>query len=462
VKRALAIASLALCLLALLVVSPAMRGTQPAAPVTDAERAALAADVKREFQHAWSGYRKLAWGHDELRPVSGTPHDWYPPAVVYMTPVDSLDTMLMMGLKTEAADAQSIILEKLTFDIDARVQVFEVTIRLLGGLITSFQMTKEPRYLALADDLGKRLLPAFQSATGMPYRFVHLRTGVKDGRVSNPAEIGTLILEFGALSKLTKKPVYFETAKRAIVELTNRASKTTGLLGEGIDVESGQWTNPKSHIGGGIDSYYEYLLKCERLFGDADCGRMGRAGVEAIKKYLEDDVANGLWYGESDMNSGKRTATTYGSLHAFLPTVFVLNGDLPRARRLQESNFKMWTLAGIEPEELDYSTMKITGASYALRPENAESAYYLYRATGDAKYLAQGRQMLRDLIAYCRVGNGYTTLRDVQTKQKSDRMHSFLLAETFKYLYLLFAPEATLDFKAVTFNTEAHPIWRTW
>jgi len=122
----------------------------------------------------------------------------------------------------------------------------------------------------------------------------------------------------------------------------------------------------------------------------------------------------------------------------------------------------MWTLAGIEPEELDYSTMKITGASYALRPENAESAYYLYRATGDAKYLAQGRQMLRDLIAYCRVDNGYTTLRDVQTKQKSDRMHSFLLAETFKYLYLLFAPEATLDFKAVTFNTEAHPIWRTW
>jgi mannosidase alpha-like ER degradation enhancer 2 len=50
----------------------------------------------------------------------------------------------------------------------------------------------------------------------------------------------------------------------------------------------------------------------------------------------------------------------------------------------------------------------------------------------------------------------------VTTKEKSDRMHSFLLAETFKYLYLLFAPASTLDFNAVIFNTEAHPIWKTW
>jgi len=461
--RSIALAAAAVCvLLALSIAVPASKGRQLSATVTDAERTALAAEVKKEFQHAWAGYRKLAWGHDELKPVSATPHDWYPPSVVYMTPVDSLDTMLMMGLTAEAADAQAVILERLTFDLDASVQVFEVTIRLLGGLITSYQMTKEPRYLALAEDLGRRLLPAFQSATGMPYRFVHLRTGVKNGRVSNPAEIGTLILEFGALSKLTKKPIYFDTAKRAIVELSNRASKTTGLLGEGIDVESGQWTNPKSHIGGGIDSYYEYLLKCERLFGDADCGRIGRAGVEAIKKHLEDDVASGLWYGEADMNSGKRTATIYGSLHAFLPTVFVLNGDLPRAKRLQESNFKMWTHAGIEPEEFDYAQMRVVSASYALRPENAESAYYLYRATGDAQYLAQGRQMFRDLVAHCRVANGYTTLRSVVTKEKTDRMHSFLLAETFKYLYLLFAPASALDYNAVTFNTEAHPIWRTW
>src|SRR4030095_15161761 len=92
--------------------------------------------------HAWSSYRRLAWGHDELKPVSGTVHDWYPPSVVYMTPVDSLDTMLLMGLKAEAADAQSVIFDRLSFDLDSSAQVFEVTIRLLGGLITSYQMTQ--------------------------------------------------------------------------------------------------------------------------------------------------------------------------------------------------------------------------------------------------------------------------------------------------------------------------------
>lgn len=456
-------ASLILTIVLSCAVMLAAQGVTPLqVTVSESERAELAAQVKTEFRHAWSSYRRLAWGHDELKPVSGEVRDWYPPSVVYMTPVDALDTMLLMDLKAEAADAQSVILDRLSFDLDASVQVFEVTIRLLGGLITAFQMTHEPKFLALAEDLGQRLLPAFDTPTHMPYRFVHLRTGAKQDKVSNPAEIGTLMLEFGALSKLTNKPIYYDTAKRAIVELASRSSKTTGLVGENVDVETGQWVSPKAHIGGGIDSYYEYLLKCDRLFGDADCARIGRDGIVAINKYLADETPGGLWYGEADMNTGQRTASIYGALHAFLPTVFVLNGDLARAKRLQESNFKMWMLAGIEPEELDYKANRVVSPGYALRPENAESAYYLYRATGDQVYLAMGRQMLRDLMAYCRVENGYTTLTSVVTKEKGDRMHSFLLAETFKYLYLLFAPASTLDFNAVTFNTEAHPLWRTW
>ena len=159
------------------------------------------------------------------------------------------------------------------------MQVFEVNIRILGGLITAYQMTGERRFLTLAEDLGRRLLPAFTSSTGMPYRFVNLRTGKTDGPVSNPAEIGTLMLEFGTLSRLTKQDVFYDSAKRALVELTRRRDPTTGLLGEGIDVTTGAWTNTSSHIGGGIDSYYEYVLKCEKLFGDADCGVMWRDGI---------------------------------------------------------------------------------------------------------------------------------------------------------------------------------------
>ena len=426
-----------------------------------AERAALAVRVRGEFQFAWSNYKRLAWGHDELNPVSRTPHDWYSPAVVYMTPVDALDTMTLMGLTDETAETRAYILAHLSFDLDASVQVFEVTIRLLGGLISAYQMSGEPKFLALAQDLGTRLLPAFNSRTGMPYRFVNLKTGKTDGAVSNPAEIGTLMLEFGALGKLTHRNDFYNKAKRAITQVYRRRNPKTGLVGEGINVDTGAWTNTSSHIGGGIDSYYEYLLKCEKLFGDSDCGTMYRAGITAVNRYLADDGPSGLWYGAADMATGARTATTYGSLEAFLPAVLALGGDLDRARRLADSNFRMWSLYGIEPEQLDYRTMRPTAEGYQLRPEIVESIYYLDHYTHDPKYPEMGRAIFENLIASCRTDDGYTVLKSVVTRERGDRQHSFFLAETLKYLYLLFAPDA-IDLDHVVFNTEAHPLKRTW
>ena len=430
--------------------------THPDAGALQPDRAALAERVKAEFVHAWNGYQRHAWGHDDLDPVSRKPRDWYPPAIVYMTPVDALDTMLLMGLKEQAAEAQAIILGKLSFDHDVSVQVFEVNIRLLGGLLTAFEMTGERRFLALAEDLGRRLLPAFTSKTGMPYRYVNLRTGAVREPVSNPAEIGTLILEFGTLARHTGRTEFFDVTKKALTALDARRDPTTGLVGTNIDVESGEWTNTSSHIGGAIDSYYEYLLKCERLFGDADCGRMWRSGIEAVNRYLADDRPDGLWYGYADMRTGKRTRTVYGSLHAFMPSILAYGGDLERARRLQASGFRMWNQHGIEPESYDYVKREPVSAGYQLRPEIMESAYYLSHYTKDARYVEMGRTFLESLVAHCRVEDGYTSLRSVVTKEKGDRMHSFFFAETLKYLYLLFAPEA-LDFERHVFNTEAHP-----
>jgi ER degradation enhancer, mannosidase alpha-like 2 len=436
------------------------RGT-PAPPPASAplDPAALAAEVKAELLHAWRGYERHAWGHDELKPLSRTAHDWYAEPLL-MTPVDALDTLLLMGLGEEAAKAQALVVANLRFDRDVSVQVFEITIRHLGGLLSAYQLTGDARLLALATDLGERLLPAFRSATGMPYRFVNLATGARSGSESNPAEIGTLLLEFGTLAKLTEREEFYDVAKRALVAVHERRA-ATGLVGERIDVETGAWTRTVSHVGGRIDSYLEYLLKCERLFGDAECGTMWRESIAAVNRHLADDGPGGLWYGEAEMASGARTATIYGSLHAFLPGVLALGGDLDRARRLQESGMKMWALHGIEPEELDYRTMAVTDASYALRPEIVESAYVLHRLTGDERYREMGRTILAGLRRYCRTDAGYTVLESVVTKKQGDLMHSFLLAETLKYLYLLYAPEA-IDFRAVVFNTEAHPLRRTW
>jgi ER degradation enhancer, mannosidase alpha-like 2 len=424
------------------------------------DTAALAARVREEFLHAWRGYKQYAWGSDDLLPLSRAGRNWHE-HTLYMTPVDALDTLVLMGLDEEARATRDFLADNLSFDHDIEVKNFEITIRILGGLLSVHQLSGDRRLLALAEDLGGRLLPVFESPTGMPYMYVNLKTGKVRGAETNPAEVGTLILEFGTLARLTGRAVFFDKAKRALVALYERRAPTD-LVGQGIDVETGKWTDTTSHVSGGIDSYYEYLLKCERLFGDADCATMWKTSIAAVNLHLADtDRRGGLWYGTADMATGRRTATTYGALDAFLPAVLALGGDLERARRLQESGFRMWSLHGIEPEVLDYRAMEVVSPGYQLRPEIVESAYYLHRLTRDPRYLEMGRTFLEDLVKYCRTDAGYTSLKSVVTKEKGDYMHSFFLAETLKYLYLLFSPQA-LDFESVVFNTEAHPLRATW
>jgi mannosidase alpha-like ER degradation enhancer 2 len=189
---------------------------------------------------------------------------------------------------------------------------------------------------------------------------------------------------------------------------------------------------------------------------------MWNGSIPAVHKYLADESNGELWYGHADMQTGRRTETTYGALDAFFPALLTLSGDVARARRLQASSFEMWNLNGIEPEVLDYKKMRIVSGGYHLRPEIIESTYYLYHFTRDPKYQQMGEKMFDDFVRYCRTDSGYTALDDVVTKQKRDEMESFALAETFKYFYLLFAAPKRLDFDQVTFNTEAHPLRRTW
>src|SRR5438552_14444261 len=152
---------------------------------TVTSRRQLATKVRTEFLHAWNGYKKYAWGHDDLKPLSKTYHDWYSEPLL-MTPVDALDTMILMGLNNEATSTREYIATHLSFDKDISVQNFETTIRLLGGLLSSYEMTGDKRLLQLAEDLGNRLLPVFNSPTGLPYRYVNLKTGAVRGNVTNP------------------------------------------------------------------------------------------------------------------------------------------------------------------------------------------------------------------------------------------------------------------------------------
>ena len=98
--------------------------------------------------------------------------------------------------------------------------------------------------------------------------------------------------------------------------------------------------------------------------------------------------------------------------------------------------------------------------AYYLNPEIMESAYYLYQRTKDPRYLEMGKIFLDSLKTYCRTEAGYAELKSVITKEKSDRMETYFLAETLKYFYLLFAPDEDPGLRMVIFNTEAHPIQR--
>jgi ER degradation enhancer, mannosidase alpha-like 2 len=433
------------------------QGTTNAHAITVATADSMtAAAVRREFVHAWSGYKRYAWGHDELLPLSKSYHDWYGHSLL-MTPVDALDTMILMGLVDDAREARELIDTTLSFDQDIYVKNFEITIRLLGGLLSGYQLSGDKRLLTLAQDLGTRLLPAFNSPTGMPYVEVNLKTGKVRNPHTNPAEVGTLLLEFGTLSHLTGNPVYYEKAKRAVAALYARRSPL-GLVGSSIDVETGAWTDSTSHIGGGIDSYYEYLLKAWLLFGDQDCKRMWEASSRAANEHLGEKVFGSLWYGQADMYSGARLGHHFEALAAFYPGTLALSGDLDRARQLQRSTFRMWTTFGVEPETIDYRSMTIVDDGYELRPEIIESAYYLHHFTGDQRYREMGRTFLRDLVACCRTEVGYAALSGVKTHTQRDAMESYFLAETLKYLYLLFAVPDAVDLRDHVFNTEAHPL----
>jgi hypothetical protein len=437
---------------------PAPDATVAAALARQGADAAMAARVRGEFLHAWNGYRQYAWGHDALLPLSHGARDWYGQSLL-MTPVDALDTLLLMGLDAQADEARALIDARLSFDRDIDVKHFEIVIRLLGGLLSSYEMTHDPKLLALADDLGTRLLPAFDSPTGLPYVFVNLRTGKAHGSDSNPAEAGSLLLEYGTLTRLTGKPVYYRKAKRALVATYQRRS-STGLVGERFVVDTGRWPKTSSHIGARIDSYYEYLWKCWKLFGDRDCLTMWNDSIAAANRYLPEDVDGRLWYGQVEMATGARTGSSYGALDAFMPGLLAYSGDIDRAARLQASSLAMWRVHGIEPETYDYRHGVVTDAAYPLRPEIVESTWYLYRTTGDPAYRAMGRELFDDFVRYTRTDAGFAALDSVVSKRKADDMESFVLAETFKYFYLLYASPDTLDLSKVVLNTEAHPLQR--
>lgn len=433
-------------------------GTKPTAK--ELEKQEYAQRVKDAFVKGWNSYKTYAWGMDAVNPISEKGHNWYSHTLL-MTPVDAFSTMYLMGLDDIVKENKELILSELTFDLDMEVQQFEIAIRIVGGLVSAYQLDGDERFLALAKDLGDRLMPVFDTPTGIPYRLVNLRTGEIKGNVTNPCEVGCMMLEYGMLSKLTGDPKYYDLTKKGVKAIYDRRG-TTGLVGSGINCDTGEWTSTSAHISGGIDAYYEYLLKSYLLFGDEDFKDMWETCLTAVNTHLGRYTDTGYWVGGCDMNDASKKTSNFGALDCFWGGCLALSGETQKAEDLQKSIFKMWQIYGLEPESINFETMIPNAYFYMARPEAIEATYYTWKATGKDEYYEMGKTMFESIEKNCQVENGYVQIRDVRDMKKWDTLESFFFAETMKYCYLFFAEDDVFSFDDYVLNSEAHPFKNTW
>eukprot|EP00948_MAST-09A_sp_MAST-9A-sp1_P001564 g1564.t1 len=440
-----------------------------------------AKEIKKGMAWVWGNYEKYAYGRDELKPASGSYEDRWGGHGVTLT--DSLDTLWLMGMKDEFYRAIDWIRSSLSFDIDrGDFSTFETNIRDLGGLLSAYDLSGEDILLEKAKDLGDRLYHAYDnSPKGVPHGQINLRTGSGNfigwaGGGAVLAEVGTMQVEFRYLSRATKDPKYEQKAFEAYPYL--RDTSRNGMLPCYIQPSNGNHNGPIS-FGAMGDSYYEYLLKTwlqdRKNEKDAYLREMYEASVQGMhdQLYRASSSSNKYAYVTDSSGIGKMEHLT-----CFVPGMLALGAytsgknynqakrDLETAKALAYTCFKMSdsTPTGLPPEFTEFtgSGMRIPGGGnhfYMLRPEVAESLFILHQLTGNPIYREWGWKMWKAIDNKCKTNYGYGHYTNVGNANMAaeDKMESFFLAETMKYLYLLQEPERKIRLDKYIFNTEAHP-----
>jgi hypothetical protein len=419
----------------------------------------LAEDVRAEFLRTYEAYLELAFPHDELRPVSGTGSDFFVPGHPFLlSTVESLDTLYVMEADRELRHAVQECRRRLVFNVDAYVQVFEVVIRLVGGLLSGYLATGEHALLRLCRDLTDRLLPAFEkSPTGAPYRFVNLRTGAVRGKENFLAEIGTNITEFGTLSRLTGDGRYYAASKRALKAAFDRRS-ALDLVGTTMNVETGVWTDRDSTINPPVDSYYEYLWDGWDLFGDADLLRWYRTHTEAILSRQAIEIDGRLWFNTVDYETGVETSREQSELASFYAGLLGQSGYRREGRRYLRSWRAALRRFPILPEGLDPESFEATQRGNQLRPEYVDSAFNLWLTDERDRWVDIAADYYARMKRTSRVENGYTILTDVTTDppQQGDLTSGYWYSENMKYYWLMFTRARRFDYRRNYLSTEGN------
>ncbi|MFD9125611.1 glycoside hydrolase family 47 protein [Kitasatospora sp. NPDC059571] len=427
-----------------------------AAPADVPADAAAAREIRDEFVHSWEGYKQVAWGWDEVRPVSGTRNDFFADGRTFgLSIVEALDTLWLMGLDDDVRLCADWIEQHLDPAQDADVQVFEAVIRLVGGLLAGHLCTGRDALLTRCRELADRLLPAFtRSPTGMPYRYVNLRTGAVSGTTSPLAEIGSNVLEFGLLSQLTGDQKYWDAAKRALRAVVQRRS-ALDLLGTSLNIESGRWKDTTACAPNPpVDSFYEYLWAGAELFGDGELRDWYRLLTDAVLGRQLERQGGYAWYRQVDYATGRTVGRGASELGSFYAGLLGKGGDLDAGR----DYYRTWTMIldnnPVVPEAIDYGGASVTSGRNDLRPEYVNSSFDLWRLTGDPYFKETAYRYFAGLRDNLRVPGGYTVADEVSPVRRGDLTPGYWFAENPKYLYLMFAAAPRFDYRSGLLSTE--------
>jgi hypothetical protein len=415
----------------------------------------IAEDVKSETLRAWNAYVKYAWGHDELKPLSKHYSDWYVQSLG-INLIDAYSTLKIMGDDRESKRIELYVADSISFDKNIFVKTFEVNIRILGGLLSMYELSKNQKILVKAEEFANRILPAFNSPSGLPYYFVNLKTGTTRGDTICAAEAGSYLLEMGILSYYTNNPKYYQIAKKSSRTIYENRTNI-GLIGQNYNVLSGRSIDSISQVGCYVDSYYEYLYKGWLLFHDKELKAMWDSSITAINQYISFNDGGNLWYGIVNSVNGTLLSSNVTLWDAYFPALLQYSGDALRARKAYNSWHSLWKQNGLLPMEYDFKSNRITNNRYYLNPELIESTYYLWYFTNDQIFMDHLKEYYLNLKEYCRTDIAYTTIEDVRTKTKSDQLPTFFFAEVMKYFYLAFSQNPTVNLGTHIFTTEAHP-----
>ncbi|KAK0704802.1 family 47 glycoside hydrolase [Lasiosphaeris hirsuta] len=489
---------------------------QRAAFVPDATAKSRRDAVRDAFLRCWKSYTEHALPHDELMPVSLIGKDTFGGWAATM--VDALDTLLIMNLKDEFNAMLPFVGALDWADTPlTSINVFETTIRYLGGLLSAYDLSGEPVILQKAIELGDLLYVAFDTPNHMPpfwFDFKDAKRGTQQAGTSDPsASPCSLSLEFTRLSQLTGDVKYFDAIERIkhFLERTQDTTQLPGLWPVFIDFAREDPTKSSDFsLGAQADSLYEYLPKMSALLGGRDPAyeKMYRSAMAAAEKHIlfrpmlpgSDDILfsgnarvrdNEAADGIDTIPEGQHLGCFVGGMFGLGGKLFGIKSHIETAERLTRGC--MWAYAsfptGIMPEifgmipcpSLDSCSWDedrwdseknhprgfkhVRDPRYILRPEAIESVFLLYRMTGKVEYQEAAWRMftaIQDATATERANSAImdVTVSNSSATKKLDSMESFWMAETLKYFYLIFSPPDLISLDEFVFNTEAHPFKR--